>query len=165
MPDRKPMAAAKPTGYVRTIDRKGGAVFLDSYNYQRFMRLKMWQNEKWPETKPRTISARAVWETFKVYHPGEVIDPFAFYRSRFNTTGAAKKILAAQDDVESAITPANGLMRGRPSAAALQDKRMTSMEAMLAQVLDQNKRFMSGEMGYDPAPHGPLTTFGVEEDA
>jgi integrase len=27
MPDRKPMAGAKPTGYVRTIERNGGAVF------------------------------------------------------------------------------------------------------------------------------------------
>jgi integrase len=27
MPDRKPMAGAKPTGYVRVIERKGGAVF------------------------------------------------------------------------------------------------------------------------------------------
>src|SRR5687767_1739361 len=27
MPDRKPMAGAKPTGYVRVIERKGGAAF------------------------------------------------------------------------------------------------------------------------------------------
>jgi hypothetical protein len=144
--------------------RPGGAVWFNSYSQQELVRALAWKQEP-PRDKRSYLSARGVHAMWKVYNPAEVIDPFAYYRSQFNTSRAGKKLLEAQDRADSAILPANGLMRGRPSGAALQDKRMDALEGALARIVDQNERIMSGQVGYDPAPHGPLKTFGIEEDS
>lgn len=143
--------------------RVGGAVWFDSFNQQKLVKALAWKQDP-PKEKRSYLPAHMVRELRRLYDPGEVIDPFAYYRSQFNTSRAAKKILEAQDGAETAIAPSNGLMRGRKSAAAIQDERMELLERQLARFVDQNERIIAGDIPYNPPPHGPTKTFGIEED-